>query len=1209
MEPVKSWLRISFCMLLIVLGGQASSGQETGTPAGVVVESLVQGSEGEKAGIQAGDIILRWTRGDVQGEIRSPFDLSTTEIERAPTGTVLVEGLHGMETKTWQMGQDRWGIQARPSLPNAGLTLYRDGMALAMAGKLSEATEKWRTLVDQGDGSRPPWWRTWLIFHLAALQAEARHWQESDQAYQGALQGAGEEPSIAAEIHRAWGSSFVERSDWEHASEHFLQALASDEAAGSQSFARAIDLDNLGRVAHKQGQLPKAGDYYQQALRLRERLAPESLAVAGSLNHLGDLADDRGELDTAENLDQRALAMAQKLAPGSLTVAEALANLGDVALDRGKLAPAKDYYNRSLEIRERLAPGSLDSAGSLNNLGVVAYQRGDLGKTDEYYRKALAIKEKLAPGSLDLAKGLNNLGVVARQRGDLATAEKYHRQALAIQEKLGPASLDIAASFTNLGLVAWERGDLAKADEHYHQALAIREKLAPGSLGVAYSLNNLVLVALQRGDLAEAEEFAQRSYDIHQRLAPESLAIEIALSNLGMVARERGDLAKAEEKYQKALSIQEKLAPGSGDTARNLDRLALVLEGRGDLDGAEQCYRKALVILDKLAPGSANQADALFGMASIQRQRRQLDAAAQFYGQAVEALEKQTGRLGGSNDLRAGFRAKYGKHYQDYASVLIQQGKTDQAFQVLERSRARTLLEMLAASRLDIRRGADPALLQKEHSLRENLAARSDRRIQLLAEKNSNEQIKSLEKEISDLTHDYQEVEAQIRAQSPAYAALTQPQPVSAETVERLLPPDDTLLLEYSLGESRSYVFAITRSWLRSYELAKSGVIEPLAKRLYQSFTARSRAGTRETAQQMQARLAKADAESRRAAVRLSRIVLGPVADELKNRRLLIVSDGALEYVPFAALPIPGPSPASSKPLIAAHEIVNLPSASVLAELQKMRKARGSSATKEVAVLADPVFDKHDSRVRLNSLRGDVANPGKDQRALETKIGFAESTVRFADTLARSAADAGVRPGQRGQLFLPRLAFTRNEAKAVLSVVPPGSSRGALGFDASRSLAISGELAQYRVVHFATHALVDNIHPELSGLVLSLVDRTGHPVNGFVDLEDIYNLDLSADLVVLSACKTALGKEINGEGMTGLTRGFMYAGAPRIIATLWDVDDFATAKLMARFYRAMEREGMKPAEALRQAQLGLWKEHSSSVPYYWAGFILQGDWE
>jgi CHAT domain-containing protein len=200
-------------------------------------------------------------------------------------------------------------------------------------------------------------------------------------------------------------------------------------------------------------------------------------------------------------------------------------------------------------------------------------------------------------------------------------------------------------------------------------------------------------------------------------------------------------------------------------------------------------------------------------------------------------------------------------------------------------------------------------------------------------------------------------------------------------------------------------------------------------------------------------------------------------------------------------------------------------------------------------------------------------------------------------------------PGLKGELHLPRLAFTRDEAKAILAVVRPGSGMEAMDFDASRKRAISGELARYRVVHFATHALVDNIHPELSGLVLSLVDQRGKPVDGFLGLQDIYNLDLSADLVVLSACQTALGKQINGEGMIGLTRGFMYAGASGVMATLWNVNDFATAKLMAHFYKAMEQDGMTPAQALRQAQLALWEARPTSAPYYWAGFILQGGWQ
>ena len=167
----------------------------------------------------------------------------------------------------------------------------------------------------------------------------------------------------------------------------------------------------------------------------------------------------------------------------------------------------------------------------------------------------------------------------------------------------------------------------------------------------------------------------------------------------------------------------------------------------------------------------------------------------------------------------------------------------------------------------------------------------------------------------------------------------------------------------------------------------------------------------------------------------------------------------------------------------------------------------------------------------------------------------------------------------------------------------------ALDFDASRRLAISGDLAHYRIVHFATHALIDSEHPELSGLVLSLVDEKGNAQDGFLDLHDIYNLDLTADLVVLSACETALGKQVDGEGMIGLTRGFMYAGAGGVLGTRWKVDDSATSRFMKMFYSAMQKDGLSAAQALRRAQLGLRNEKRWSFPFYWSGFMLQGDWK
>ena len=157
-------------------------------------------------------------------------------------------------------------------------------------------------------------------------------------------------------------------------------------------------------------------------------------------------------------------------------------------------------------------------------------------------------------------------------------------------------------------------------------------------------------------------------------------------------------------------------------------------------------------------------------------------------------------------------------------------------------------------------------------------------------------------------------------------------------------------------------------------------------------------------------------------------------------------------------------------------------------------------------------------------------------------------------------------------------------------------------------MAMDPSLGDYRIVHFATHGLLDSKHPEFSGLVFSLVDKQGKPVDGFVGLQDIYNLHLPADLIVLSACETALGVDIRGEGLIGLTRGFMYAGSSRVVASLWNISDEATSELMARFYKAMEVQGMAPAAALRSAQLQMWRQQRWTAPYYWAAFQIQGEW-
>lgn len=194
------------------------------------------------------------------------------------------------------------------------------------------------------------------------------------------------------------------------------------------------------------------------------------------------------------------------------------------------------------------------------------------------------------------------------------------------------------------------------------------------------------------------------------------------------------------------------------------------------------------------------------------------------------------------------------------------------------------------------------------------------------------------------------------------------------------------------------------------------------------------------------------------------------------------------------------------------------------------------------------------------------------------------------------------------RLGFERLGASRQEAEALVGLAPAGEVRAMLGFAASRQTVLSGELGPYRILHFATHGLIDPRHPELSGLVLSQLDSAGRPVEGFLRLADVYDLDLRADLVVLSGCQTALGKEVRGEGLMGMTRGFLYAGVPRVVGSLWRVEDRASVKLMSRFYRALWQEKRSPAAALREAQLALRQERRYRDPHSWAAFVLQGEW-
>jgi CHAT domain-containing protein len=578
---------------------------------------------------------------------------------------------------------------------------------------------------------------------------------------------------------------------------------------------------------------------------------------------------------------------------------------------------------------------------------------------------------------------------------------------------------------------------------------------------------------------------------------------------------------------------------------------------------------------------------ALFNLARVQRDRGDLEQARSNVELALKISESIRTTVS-SQQSRASYFASTHQYYETYIDILMilhrQKGDPDfeaLAFNASERARARSLLELLKEAGANIRTGVVAAVLEREQQLVKELNAKSERHRQLMAAGNDAE-ARALSEEIKQLTYRIDEVESQIRATSPKYASLMQPQPLTVEQIQQQVLDDNSLLLQYSLGDDRSYLWAVTRDQVTSYELPGRRSIEELVRKVYGQLTA-DRYLPGETSDQRFARVAKANEQLVTEIANLSNILIGPVADKLGTKRLLVVPDGALQYIPFQILH----TSAASRPLVVDHEIVNEPSASALALLVSEAGNR-NPARNSVAVFADPVFESDDPRIKSTTT---------------PKVLVSNASLQETE-LARTVRDVGL--GNVGRIS--RLPASRDEADAIMAAAPWWSGFKAMGFEASRATVLNTDLSSYRFVHFATHGFLNDEHPELSGVVLSLFDEQGQPQEGFLRLHDIYNMKLPVDLVVLSACNTGLGKDVRGEGLIGLTRGFMYAGASSVVASLWKVDDEATAELMSHFYRFMLTDGLSPAAALRKAQIEMSQQKRWQSPYYWSGFVIQGQY-
>jgi CHAT domain-containing protein len=904
----------------------------------------------------------------------------------------------------------------------------------------------------------------------------------------------------------------------------------------------------------------------------------DGAAKSRTLSALGWCHENLNNLAAAARSYEQA--RQEDVAAGNETwVAENLQSLGTIALTRGDLPAAQDYYNRDLAIWEQLRPNSYGVFEGLEWLADFARRRGDLPAAQDYAARALTIAERLYPNSQYVAGCFSALGLITSLRGDSLAAEYYYSEALSIIERLQPNSRWAAIRLRDLARAALARNDYQAAQHYLSRSLEINETVVPNSLAVAEALDDLGLNAASQGDFEAAEKYQKRALAIQERWVPDSLALAVGLNKLGRVARYRHDLAAAEDYEKHALAIQERLEPNSIEAGNSLNELGHIAFERGDLAEAQNLYNRALHIFEQSASDSVQLVGAVADLGALNLREQHFREARTLFERAVEVLESRRGRIG-SAEARAFLVAQFKAAYEGLIQSLVALDDLPGAFGASERARARSLVDLLSEARVDVRQGVEPALLARERQLQERLNANAEAQTKLLSGKHSAREAEAAAKEIDTVTTEYHEVEASIRAVSPHYAALTRPQPLTLAEMQWQVLDKDSLLLEYSLGEEASFLFAVTQDSIKSYRLPGRAQIEALARQTYEALTARNKHSATETAQQRNARILKAEDNYPNLATRLSQMILAPAVPELGAKRLVIVADGDLLQIPFGALADPAES--NEQALILNHEIVSLPSASVIA-IQRQELANRKPAVKQLALFADPVFEQNDERVTAMTRPENARDVSLERAMTEAAIGDDRSKIQ-------------------------RLPFSRTEAHAILAFTRRDDSLKALDFDASKSMAMSSELSRYRILHFATHALLNNDHPELSGIVLSLIDRQGRSVDGFLRLNEIYNLNLSADLVVLSACETGLGKQIKEEGLIGLARGFMGAGAQRVVSSLWKVDDEATAELMSRFYQKMLKEGEPPSAALRHAQIDMSREKRWRAAYFWAGFQMAGEW-
>ncbi len=901
----------------------------------------------------------------------------------------------------------------------------------------------------------------------------------------------------------------------------YEEALAIYKAAGDRH-SEALLLYRLGLIHYLLNDRRKALDYYRQALPPFETTADRK-AQAWTLVEIGTELDFQGAKQEALDTFDRALALLREIGERSY-----------------------EAYTLSL---------------ISNVLAVIADRRQAI----TYREQALAIYKSLGDRRGE-AISLSAIGNNYENLGEKQKALEYMHQALPIFRAEGDGQSEAQVAYT-LGMVYDSINERERAVEYFNQALTLRKK-AGHRRGPAFANNDLGNIYAGLRDYQQALAHYQQSLALFQE-QKEYNGVARVLRNTGLVYDTMGEPRKAAEYFKRALQLF-RLGTDRQSHARVLANLGKALSQTGEHEEAFGHLNEALAMFRKLE-SHFFELYTLYWIAHAERGRGNLAESRARIEEALQKIERMRGSFYDPGLRVAGF-TKAQDFYELEIDLLsrLNQKQPDQkliaaALEASELARARTMLDLLAESHIEIRQGITEELRQREQASQSRLSTIQSRLIQAHQQPKPDQQrIAALQEELKRADAERDKLEREIRRQHPRYAEIHYPAPLRAEAIRGLLD-QQTAMLEYFLGQENSFLFVITRENVVSFRLPKADEIGNLSKEFREALKT---PGRREFT------------NFTRTAHRLYQTLIAPAAEAIAGKqKLLIVPDGALHYAPFEAMIVKESEPDY---LIKHWAISYAPSASVLASLRQNTHPSAGNSARQFLAFADPIYEP------------------VVQRDLAAKKAGPNSLTDNAVALATRSLF-----GDDAQWDLARLAQSRREVREIARHYRPEQVALFLGQDAKEeNVKNSQALATARRIHFATHGLISERQPQYSSLVLTLDGDTRE--DGLLQVYEIFNLKLQADLVVLSACQTGLGQQLKGEGIIGLTRAFMYAGAPSVVVSVWRVADASTAELMVGFYRHLDR-GDDKAEALRRAKLELMKNPRYAHPYFWAPFVLIGE--